>query len=116
MKKNDIELIIDTLKDIKKVSDRLDYNSSSDINKRLMTILPIMQGELEQMEDRKIEITSVPKILVIQETEALNNDARLTDYTNKILAELAEQGNKIIDFGVSQNGTTFYTYIKYMVG
>ena len=117
MKKNDIELIIDTLKDVKRISDRLDYNSSRDINTRLMTVMPILQGELENMEGRKIEITTVPKIMLICGNETLDDKSRIVDCVNKKLEELVVAGNKIIDFGVSETSqNSFYAYIKYMVG
>lgn len=50
MKKNDLEIVIETLNDLKLISNKLDYNTSTAINKRLMTIIPLLEKEYDRLD------------------------------------------------------------------
>ena len=58
MKVTDLESIQESLDIIKTVSDKLDYNTSSAINKEIIKISPIISKEIERMDTEKITINS----------------------------------------------------------
>ena len=115
MKKSDVELIIETLNDVKTISNRLDYNSSTAINKRLMTVLSLLETEYTRMSEDKIEINS-PKIMLVGVDDikcASDNKMSLTEFTNDMMEDLVNKGYKILDYGPVINNGTIIVYIKY---
>lgn len=112
MKKSDLDLMIETLNDLKTISNRLDYNSSTAINKRIMTVLPILEKEYERMSEDKIEI-HCPKLLILSAKDIPDKKVTLTDCTNNVMADLVNGGYKIIDFGIVTDSTGIFVYIKY---
>lgn len=112
MKKSDLDLVIETVKDIRTVSNRLDYNSSTAINKRIATVLPILEKEYERMSEDKVEI-HCPKLLILSTKDIPDNKVTLTDFTNDVLADLVKSGYKIIDFGITTDSAGVFVYIKY---
>ena len=45
MKKQDIEIMQKYVDEIKQISDKLDYNTSSAINQRIVKITPLLKSE-----------------------------------------------------------------------
>lgn len=101
MKKLELENIINKLNDIKKFSDSLDYNTSSYINKQLVTILSTLHNEYDRMDIDKIEI-NCPRIKIIKlsDIEYLYDTNNFVDAVNLELKELTVNGYKIIDYDV----------------
>lgn len=97
MKKSDLDLAIETLRDLKKISDRLDYNTSTAINVRVMTILPILEKEFNRLDTDKIDITNSPRVMIIDD-ENKPEEITFEDFVNTNLTNLVELGNKIIDY------------------
>lgn len=112
MKKSDLDLVIETLNDIKTVSNRLDYNSSTAINKRVMTVLPILEKEYDRMTTENVEI-HCPKLLILSTKDIPDSKITLTDFTNNVMADLVKSDYKIIDFGITTDSTGVFVYIKY---
>jgi len=112
MKKSDVELILDTLKDVKTIVNRLDYNTSSALNKRIMTIYPLIEKEYDRLDTEKIEINS-PKVMLIGLKDANEAQMSLTDFTNNTLEDLVSKNYKIIDFGPVVSDNSIVMYIKY---
>ena len=112
MKKSDLDLVIETVKDIKTISNRLDYNTSTAINKRISTVLPILENEYERMSNDKVEI-HCPKLLILSTKDVPDNKITLTDFTNNVMADLVNSNYKIIDFGITTDSTGVFVYIKY---
>ena len=112
MKKSDLELVIETLEDIKTISNRLDYNSSTSINKRLSTVLPILEKEYERMSEDKIEI-HCPKLLVFTAKDIPDKKVTLIDCANNAMEDLVKKGYKIIDFGINTDSSSIFIFIKY---
>lgn len=114
MKKQDIEMLQKYVNEIKQVSDKLDYNTSSAINQRIVKITPLLKSELDRVDNNKIEI-DCPQIIVIKSNEIMNRkeNKSITDYMNNKLKELVLNEYKIIDFGIVPNGQEVYAFIKY---
>ncbi len=112
MKKNDLEIVIETLNDLKLISNKLDYNTSTAINKRLMTIIPLLEKEYDRLDTEKIKINS-PKIMLVSTQDIEDTSMSLTDFVNNLMEDLIEKGYKIIDFGVATSTPTMIMYIKY---
>lgn len=114
MKKQDIEMLQKYVDEIKQVSDKLDYNTSSAINQRIVKITPLLKSELDRVDNNKIEI-DCPQIIVIKSNEIMNRkeNKSITDYMNNKLKELVLNEYKIIDFGIVPNGQEVYAFIKY---
>lgn len=114
MKKQDIEMLQKYVDEIKQVSDKLDYNTSSAINQRIVKITPLLKSELDRVDNNKIEI-DCPQIIVIKSNEVMNRkeNKSITDYMNNKLKELVLNEYKIIDFGIVPNGQEVYAFIKY---
>lgn len=110
MKKNDVELVINTLKDIKCITDKLDFKTSSHINQLLIKIMPIMENEVKRLDDNNIEITC-PKLLILDE-ESVEVGQTMAECINIKLTELVQNGFKIIDFGM-YDIENYVGYIKY---
>ena len=114
MKKQDIEMLQKYVDEIKQVSDKLDYNTSSAINQRIVKITPLLKSEWDRVDKNKIEI-DCPQIIVIKSNEIMNRkeNKSITDYMNNKLKELVLNEYKIIDFGIVPNGQEVYAFIKY---
>lgn len=114
MKKQDIEMLQKYVDEIKQVSDKLDYNTSSAINQRIVKITPLLKSELDRVDNNEIEI-DCPQIIVIKSNEIMNKkeNKSITDYMNNKLKELVLNEYKIIDFGIVPNGQEVYAFIKY---
>ena len=113
MRKQDIELAIDELKQIKAVSNKFNYTDSSNINKHLVKVLPLLEEELNRMDTDKVEV-NCPQLLIIGSGEAKAEAYKLSDYINKKMQELVINGFKIIDFGIyTQIDSELIAYIKY---
>lgn len=120
MKKLELENVINKLNDIKKFSDSLDYNTSSYINKQLVTVLSTLHNEYDRMDVDKIEI-NCPKLKIIKsnEIEHLYKTNSLVDALNHELKELTINGYKIIDYDIkyyiesSTLAVPVYCIIKY---
>ena len=108
MKVTDLESIQESLDIIKTVSDKLDYNTSSAINKEIIKISPIISKEIERMDTEKITI-NCPKILIlsIENLMAKFYASDLTDAINEQLKELVVNGYKIIDYEISQDTLSY---------
>lgn len=104
MKISDLETIQESLNNIKLTSDKLDYNTSSTINKEIIKISPIITKEIERMDTEKITI-DCPKMLIlsIESLMAKFYTSELTDAINEQLKELVVNGYKIIDYNVSHD-------------
>ena len=118
MKIKDIENIQSWLKDIKSVSDKQSYNVSSEINKSLVKIIPILNDEYNRLTDNHIDI-DCPRICIFTNRDAKEYKQTVQDYMNNKLRELVSNDFKIIDFGKldesfeDDNSRTIYFYIKY---
>lgn len=114
MKKLELEDVIAEIENIKAITDTLDYNTSTAINKKLLRVLPKLREEYDRLNNDKIDIQS-PCIRLIMSNEIhLEN---LDEHMNGLLKELVATGNKIIDFGVYPNlekgKSMIYGYITY---
>lgn len=114
MKKQDIETIQKYVDEIKQISDKLDYNTSSAINQRLVKVTPLLKSELDRVDNNKIEM-DCPQIIIIKSNDVINRkeNKSITDYMNSKLKELVINEFKIIDFGIVPNGEEIYAFIKY---
>lgn len=111
MKKSEIELSLEALNNIKSISDKLNYNISSSINKEVIKITPILEKELYRLKEDKI-VVNCPAILFIGSTDIDFNKESLSEFINKKLQELVLNEYKIIDYGIcDKNG--IIAYIKY---
>lgn len=112
MKKVELETAIDALKDLKLISDRLNYNESVAINTKLMLALPVLEKELTRLEAEKIDI-ACPQLIVLG-VKDVNTKQTLSDFVNEKLKELVLADYKIIDYGLYSNNTSdVYVFIKY---
>ena len=112
MKKSDVELVIDTISNIKEFTNKLDFNTSKYINQQVIKIKPILDKELERLENEKVTINS-PRLLLLG-TKDIDSEQTLVDLANTKMSELVENNYKIIDFGLYDNKTQeMYVYIKY---
>lgn len=112
MKKSDVELVIDTISNIKEFTNKLDFNTSKYINQQVIKIKPILDKELERLENEKVTINS-PRLLLLS-TKDIDSEQTLVDLANTKMSELVENNYKIIDFGLYDNKTQeMYVYIKY---
>lgn len=118
MKLKDVENIQRWLNDIKAVADKESYNLSTEINRSVVKIMPILKEEQERLNDNHIEI-NCPKILIFTNRDAKEYKKTVQDYMNQKLQELVSNDFKIIDFGKmdeefeDDNSRTIYFYIKY---
>lgn len=121
MKKQDIEMIQKQLTEIKSISDKLDYNTSSAINQKLIKITPVLSAEYERMNTDNISI-NCPKLYLFTNREASEQKLTVADFMNKKLQELVVNGYKIIDFGkfdeayneeIDDGKRTIWLFIKY---
>ena len=118
MKIREIENIQNWLNDIKVIADRQSYNISSDINKSIVKIMPLLKEEKDRLQDNHIEI-NCPKILIFTNKEAKEYKQTVQDYMNSKLQGLVSNGFRIIDYGKmdesfeGDNSRLVYFYIKY---
>lgn len=108
MKKSELDIVLHNLKEIKDFSDRLDYNSSSYINQKMININPILEKELSRLSD-DVEI-NCPQIMT-----ALVQANDCDEWINGNIKSLSLQDYKIIDYGVTykSNDDFMMAYIKY---
>ena len=111
MKKQDIELCIEALNNIRAISDKQIYNVSSAINKEIIKIRPVLEEEHKRMNEEKIVI-NCPAIMFIGTSEIDFNKNSLSEFINKKLQELVLNDKKIIDYGLSDKDGIL-AYIKY---
>lgn len=118
MKIKDLEEIKEQISEIKSISDKLDYVTSTAINQRLIKITPFINDELNRLNLAGVEING-PKILIFTNRDAKNEKLTVQEYMNKKLNELTVADYKIIDFGKmdeefeDDNTRTIYFFIKY---
>lgn len=112
MKKQDLQNCVNLLSDIKKFSDKQEYNTSNYINTRLMQVLPMLNKELERMTNNNITI-NCPSLEII-DTLKEPTEKQLPEVINDRMRELVLSGYKIIDFGIfREDSRKFSGYIKY---
>lgn len=115
MKKNELENAISSLKIIKEISNKLDFNNSTAINQQYIKILPILEKELDKMEKNTIDI-NCPKLILIK-FQDIGVGETIADTINNKLAELSNNDFKIIDFNLYNNTVSadddIIAYIKY---
>lgn len=114
MKINELEGIIKCLSDLDKYSSKLDYNTSSTINRYLVQVLPLLKAEEDRMTCDKIEI-NCPQIEMITSEDALRLDKTIQEYINTRIKELVSANYKILDFNILNiyYPEKAYGYIKY---
>lgn len=108
MKIKELEEVINNLQSVKEITDRLNYNQSSMINKSLMPALNTLQTEYDRMASNKIEI-DCPCIKLIKITDT----SEAEDTLNYEIEQLVLNGFKIIDFGIMGTMSNMSGYIKY---
>ena len=118
MKLQDIDNLQKYVDEIKLISDKLDYNTSSAINKCITKIAPLIKDERNRLESSNVDI-DFPKLKIFTNREAKEHKMTVQDYMNYNLRELVINQYKIIDFGKldeeyeDDNSRTIYMYIKY---
>lgn len=118
MKIQDIDNLQKYVDEIKVISDKLDYNTSSAINKNITKIIPLLKEERNRLESSNVDI-DFPRIKIFTNREAIEHKMTVQDYMNYNLQELVVNEYKIIDFGKldeeyeDDNSRTIYLYIKY---
>lgn len=111
MKKIDVENVINVLNNIKDFTKTMDFKTSTYINQQVISVVPVLEEEIQRLNNEKITINS-PKLLLIR-TEDLTSGQTLVDVLNTTLSELVENNFKIIDFGVQDSTSGMYAYVKY---
>ena len=113
MKKQEISDVLEKLEDIHMYSStKLDYNSTTYINKRLVDIQSTLRKEYDRLNSDKIDL-NCPQLLVLQ-TKDVTNGKPLIEYANEVMSNLVSEGKKIIDYGLWNRDTTdICVYIKY---
>lgn len=112
MKKVDLENAITSLKELKSFTDRLEYNTSTFVNQKLMTVFPVLQAEYDRLDNDKVVI-NCPKLLIVGSKDVTTKQT-LTDFVNDKLQELVMNDYKIIDYGLwGRSNEEILIYIKY---
>lgn len=112
MKKADVEKIIEVIDNIKNFTKTMDFKTSTYINQQVIQVQPLLNKELERLENEKVVINS-PRLLLLSTKDA-ESEQTLVDLANIKMSELVENNYKIIDFGLYVNKTSeTYAYIKY---
>jgi len=108
MKKSELDIVMNNLKEIKEFSDKLDYNSSSYINQKMININPILDKELSRL-DGDVEINCPQIITAIVQANTCD------EWINGNIKSLLLQEYKIIDYGIKLGTTDDFmvAYIKY---
>lgn len=113
MKKSDLENAIEDLEALRGVAARQDYNTSVEMNKRLIRVLPILEKELERMDKFNYEISS-PVYVEITQEDCDDTNQTMQEYMNNYLENLADNEIDIIDFGINYiSDSVKVGYIKY---
>lgn len=112
MRKVDLENMIDSLNKLKAYTDKMNYNDSTYINTHLITVLPVLQKELNRLEGDDIELGS-PAIKLFSPLDSKDKQS-ITQCMNAQLSELVSNECKIIDFGIQEINNTLMCYIKYI--
>jgi len=116
MKKSEIEQSIKILKDLKKSTEKLDFNTSVLVNQHVMGILPILEKEYARLDEDKIELNCPElKIIGVDTTLETNKKEKLADEINRVMRELVSEEYKIVDYGIVSPvlNNVMYAYIKY---
>lgn len=111
MKKEDLEMIIARVREVKRIGDQQTYNLSTAINQNLMKIFPILETELERMNTDKIAV-NCPALHLIGANGNIKDIDELTNALNQKMQELVMNDFKILDFGLCGN-SSLMAYIKY---
>jgi hypothetical protein len=118
MKKQEVEDLQKLITEIKTISDKLDYNTSSAINQRVVKIIPILNTELARLDSSGVEV-NCPKILIFTNSDAKQSKMTVQDYMNQKLSELVLNDYIILDYGkldeeyADDNTRIIYMFIKY---
>lgn len=112
MRKADLEGAIQGLDEIRAIAAKQDYNTSVEINKRLVKVMPLLQNELAKMGRDKYDISS-PVIVEVTPRDCEDTHQSMQDFMNNYMAELVDHEMSIIDFGITYHGDTKTGYIKY---
>lgn len=113
MKKSDLESAIDNLEALRGIIARQDYNTSVEMNKKLINVLPLLENELARMNKDNFDITS-PMYMEITQQDCDDKHVTMPEYINNCLMEFSENNLSIIDFGINyfENGRKI-GFIKY---
>ena len=109
MKKQELELAISSLKDIKTITDKQEYNVSTLVNIKYNDIIKILDKELKRLDTNGVEV-NCPKIIIMEAQKG--STTTFTEVINKKLENLILNDYKIIDYGFIGNDIT-HAYIKY---
>lgn len=112
MRKSDLEKSIEDLEALRGIAARQDYNTSVEINQKLIKVLPLLQNELAKMNRDNYDITS-PMIAEITQKDCEDTHQSMQDFMNNYMAELVEHDLSIIDFGINYIDGSKIGYIKY---
>lgn len=115
MKKNSVEKLLEIVDDLKEFTNKLDYNTSSYINQRLVKISPILKEELEILNKENSSI-GCPKLMLITNND-VPEDLDMIDYVNEEIKKLVVKGYTISDYGILTNNLSpnnVCVYIKYV--
>lgn len=108
MKITDLKEIKNNLLEIKQITDKEEYLVSSNVNQRLMNVLPLIDSEIERMESTGVEVHCM-QIKIIQHTATSGRS--FTDIINEQIKLLTLQDFKIIDCEIKDDLST--AIIKY---
>lgn len=111
MRKSELEKCIENLETVKQVADKLDYNTSLLINKKLIEVLPLLKKDLSKMDTTDVEINS-PKFELITQKKAEEAGKSVVDYLNTYMEQLVIAEYTIIDYGYI-NTEAPYAFVKY---
>lgn len=113
MKKADLENAIDNLEALRGIAARQDYNTSVEMNKKLIEVIPLLENELAKMNRFDYEITS-PVLVDITQEDCDETNQSMQDYINNYLENLTDNDIVIIDYGINYiDKDTKVGYIKY---
>lgn len=113
MKKADLECAINDLEDLRAIAAKQDYNTSIEINQKLIKVLPLLQTELSKMNRNNFDVTS-PIYLEITQRDCEDTHQSMQEYINNSLENLSDNEIDIIDFGIHYiDDKTKVGYIKY---
>lgn len=113
MRKVDLEKAINNLEELRTIIAKQDYNTSVEMNKRIINILPLLENELAKMDKDNFDITS-PVYMEITQSDCEDVHKSMQEYINNCLAELCSNDLDILDFGIYYfNDKSKVGYIKY---
>lgn len=113
MRKSDLEKAIDDLEELRGLVAKQDYNTSVEMNKKLIRVLPLLENELAKMNRDNFDISS-PMYYEITQKDCEDTHQSMQDFMNNYLAELVDNELSIIDYGINYiDSNTKVGYIKY---